>query len=364
MTRNNNAALQAELLEVQRTLGWMDLVIGSITDAVYVVDEDSRLIFVNQYFSTLVGLPRVFLLGRTLGEVFHAKLKNDRSNQFLPSAETLVDKDDNTGIYEWQGDGRMKIFKISSRFIATIKQTVYIAKDITVEYEQSVIKSNFINIASHQLRTPMTSIMTYSHMLNQGYGGELNGNQKMLTESIIVSSEQMVSLINNILLISRLQNGDDNVRDSDGTLLDVFNTLQVELGPRFREKHLDFEAVYSDRVKKVRCNKFLVHEILSNLLTNGLQYTLEGKITMKAVAKGNQVKFFVHDTGIGIPQEYIPRIFNQFTRADNAFKVFNEGTGLGLYVIKIITDLMNGKIDCSSELGKGTTFTVTIPIPA
>lgn len=364
MAKNSEVAIAAELLEVQRTLGWMDLVIGNITDAVYVTDHNERLVFVNQCFSDIVGVPRVFLLGQTVAEAFPTSLKYDPNNQFLPNLGTPNDTEgSDTNIYERVENEKLKIYKISCRFIPTIEQTVHIAKDITTEYEMSVMKNDFINIASHQLRTPMTAIMTYSHMLYQGYGGQLDADQKQLAERIVVSSERMISLINDILLISRLQNGEENLQNKDGSFKDVFNILESELESKLSEKKIKFKTSYPEGIEKVKCNKFLIHEILSNLLINGIQYTPSGgKLAMKAVTEEKKVKIIITDNGIGIPKEDIPNIFNQFTRADNAFKAFNEGTGLGLYVVKIIADLINAKIDCSSRLNKGTTFTVAFPL--
>lgn len=364
MRENRDIALASELLKVQRTLGWMDLVIGNITDAVYVVDKDSRLIFVNQYFSDILNVSRIFLLGRKLNEVFDTKLIREHNTEFLLSPEPSNDtKDKSTNICEWQTRDQHKIFNISSRYITTIKQTVFIAKDITTEYELSVMKSNFINIASHQLRTPMTTIMVYAHMLHDGYGGKIDDKQNILVKNIIDSSERMISLINDILLISRVQNGEENLNARDGKLIEAINTLEAELKPKLNDKHLQFETDYSVGVKNVHCNKFLVHEILSNLLTNGIQYTpMGGIISLKIKTTKNKVKITVSDNGIGIPNDYMPEIYKQFSRAQNAFEIFNEGTGLGLYIVKIMVDQINGTIDCISEVNKGTTFTVVFPI--
>ncbi len=364
MTENNEGHLAAELLEVQRTLGWMDLVIGNITDAVYVVDHEYRLVFANQYFSEMVNIPRVFLFGRKIDEVFKLQSKDDPNKKLLSKKEkTKITEHNNTSTYEWTDNGSHKIFKISSRFIATIKQTVYIAKDITSEYEIAVMQSNFINIASHQLRTPMTAIMMYANMLHDGYAGSIDDEQKMMVKNIVTSSERMISLINDILLISRVQNGEENLKLKDGILSELLVSLENEMKPKLDEKNINFHTDYSVSANKVRCNKFILHEIISNLLTNGIQYTPEaGTVTLQVETTETDVRILVSDTGIGIPDEYISSVYDQFSRAPNAFEVFNEGTGLGLYIVKTMIDQINGTINCDSEIHKGTTFTVTFPI--
>lgn len=363
MLKSTDSALSAELLEVQRTLGWMDVVMGSISDAVYVIDNDSRLIFVNQAFSNLLETPRVFLLGQRIADVFPIKVKNNPQREFL-SAESLLDENSESGlnVFDWSGPKSQKIFKISHQYIPTIHQTVSIAKDITTEYEQSVIKSNFINIASHQLRTPMTAIMTYAHILHDGYAGQMEDKQEKLAKTIIDSSERMITLINDILLITRIQNGEADLKNKDTTLGEVLDSLSLELEPKIEAKHITFETKFSAKAKQYACNKFITYEILSNLLTNAIQYTPEaGHITFGAKTLVKTVELKVKDNGIGIPADYLHKIFDQFSRANNAFEMFNEGTGLGLFVVNMLLNQVDGQISCQSQLHKGSTFKVSLP---
>lgn len=364
MLESTDSALSAELLEVQRTLGWMDVVMGSISDSVYVVDDDLRLIFVNQAFSNLLETPRVFLLGQKIEEVFQIKIKTNPQKEFL-SADSLLELNSDSGlnVFDWTGPKSQRVFKISHQFIPTISQTVSIAKDITTEYEQSVIKSNFINIASHQLRTPMTAIMTYAHILHDGYAGGMEEKQEKLAKTIINSSERMITLINDILLITRIQNGEADLKDKDTTLGAVLDNLHIEIGPNIKNKKINLKTTYSPKAKQYTCNKFIFYEILSNLMTNAVQYTpLGGSITVEAKMFNGRVSISVKDTGIGIPDDYVHKIFDQFSRANNAFEVFNEGTGLGLFVVKMLLDQVDGKISCVSQLNKGSIFKVSFPL--
>ncbi|MGI9027553.1 MAG: sensor histidine kinase [Candidatus Saccharimonadales bacterium] len=357
-------SLSKKLLEVQRSLGWMDIVLGSITDAVYVTDKNQRLIFANQSFSNLLRVPRVFLLGKNLDDVFSPQLKPDPQMEFLTNPG-IPEANSATGanVYKWAQDDQQYIFKISYRIIPTTRQTVYIAKDITEEYELSFIKSNFINIASHQLRTPMTAIMTYAHMLHDGMGGALDTNQKKLTKTIVSSSERMIELINDILLITRIQNGDTNLLAKDGLLIDVLVAVESEQQNKIQKKKLHFVKVYGKGIQKITCNTFVTQEIVSNLIANAVQYTPEdGYISIKVKLQNGQVVIVISDNGIGVPAKDIPTIFDQFSRAHNAFEVFNEGTGLGLYIVKTLIKQAKGTITCDSELNKGTTFKVTFPV--
>lgn len=364
MPDKSNDSLTAELLEVQRTLGWMDVVLGNITDAVYVIDNDARLLFANQFFSDLVDQPRVFLLGQKLSDAFQPSLKKDPQKEFLVDLGAGEDiKASGANVYEWVKDGKPYIFKISYRLIPTTDQTVYIAKDITAEYEISLMKSNFINIASHQLRTPMTAIMTYAHMLHDGMAGDLDEPQKKFAKTIITSSERMISMINDILLITRIQNGETNLLVKDSHLADVISSVEAEIKPRLEQKKLRLAIACNPEVGVITCNKFITSEIVSNLLINAVQYTSRGgSISINVNVQSNQVEISVTDSGIGIPEEDLSIIFDQFTRAKNAMEVFNEGTGLGLYLVKILLTHIKGNIFCKSKLNKGSTFMVSFPI--
>ncbi len=240
---------------------------------------------------------------------------------------------------------------------------MYIAKDITEEYELSLLKSNFINIASHQLRTPMTAIMMYARMLHDGFGGGLDANQKELTETIVSASERMIKLINDILLITRIQNGETNLLAKDSLLTDVLVAVESEQQNTIQKKRIHFVKVYGKGIQKITCNTFVTQEIVSNLIANALQYTPEdGQVSIKVERQNGQIVIAISDNGIGVPAEDLPTIFDQFSRAHNALEVFNEGTGLGLYIVKTLIKQIKGTITCDSELKKGTTFTVTFPV--
>jgi signal transduction histidine kinase len=363
MRNERDSTLADELLEVRRTLGWMDLVIGNISDAVYVSDKKSRLIFVNQYFSDLLNIPRVFLLGRQLDEVFvTSEIKDEKGDVPGNQAEQSATLKEQVGTFKWlDQNAKQYIFRISRRRLSTTGQTVYLARNITQEYEISRMKTSFIDLASHQLRTPMTAIMTYTHMLHDGFGGKLSKGQEELSATILQASERMISLVNDLLTITRIQNCKDIVLRQAVSLDSILQKIDAELQSRIAEKQLRFEIVVAPDAPKIVTNEAMLHEILSNLIVNAVQYTpTGGKIRAVVTDSRKQVSIAISDNGIGIPADYLPNVFEQFSRADNALAVYPEGTGLGLYVIKILLDRIGGTIECRSTVNKGTTFTVRL----
>ncbi len=357
-------AISRELLEVQRTLGWMDLVIGNINDAVYVTDKDSLIVFANEYFASIVATPRVFLLGEKIEKVFPVVTASKILAEYAQSrAEKLENENEDVGIYEWHTeDGELKIFKISSRLLPTTEQKVYLAQNITREYELAKMKSSFIDLASHQLRTPMTAVMTYAHLLNDGYVGELSPQQRKMTQTIVESSERMVKLVNDLLTITRAQNNTKDVHYKNVSLPGLFRKINTEVSSALTDKNLQFLIEIPDDIPPVKSDRNLLHEIFSNLVVNAIQYTpKKGTIRVAATKKDGWLELAISDTGIGIPESYLSQMFTQFARADNAAETYPDGTGLGLYIVKLLLDKVGGTVECSSKLGKGTIFTVHLP---
>lgn len=365
MPNDRRLGIAEELLEVQRTLGWMDLIIGSISDAVYVLDKNDTLVFANQYFADLVKVPRVFLLGQCITDVFPIKKLTRVPIEYADDNVTLPALGDaQTGIFKKTGhDKKPRIFRLTAKKLTSTDQTVCLVQDISREYELSRMKSDFINLASHQLRTPMTAIMTYSHMLRDGYAGPLDDEQYKLAETIVHASERMIRLVNDLLTITRLQNEKESTKKEKVSISDILEQIRTEVEPRASIKGLKLKIQVSESTPQIYSDASAIHEILSNLVVNAIQYTPEGgKIIAKAKSiEENKAQITIHDNGIGIPKEYQSLLFGQFSRADNALQAYPEGTGLGLYLITILLEKIGGTIKFKSELNVGTVFTVTLP---
>jgi signal transduction histidine kinase len=160
-----------------------------------------------------------------------------------------------------------------------------------------------------------------------------------------------------------LQNSSTDVDQSYSKVQQLLKKLNSEVKHRMAAKKLTFSATASPKTGELVVNESILHEILSNLIVNAVQYTPDGgAIAITAEHSAESLTIAVSDTGIGIPKSYIPDMFKQFSRAENALSAFPDGTGLGLYMIKILLDKVSGTIICDSEVGVGTTFTVCVPL--
>lgn len=245
--------------------------------------------------------------------------------------------------------------------------------DITHEQEVDRAKTEFVSLASHQLRTPLSSINWYTEMLLAGDAGEINEEQKKYLTEVAVGNQRMVDLVDSLLNVSRLDLGTFIIEPEPIDVVDTSKSIIKELSPLIKEKKLKFKDKYSD-IPPFNADRKLFRMIFQNLISNAVKYTPSGKEIKVSVEvkntgdifghkelKEDSLVIFVKDTGIGVPDGQKEKIFSKMFRADNARESETEGTGLGLYIIKSIIDKSGGEIWFESKENEGTTFYVSLP---
>jgi PAS domain S-box-containing protein len=239
-----------------------------------------------------------------------------------------------------------------------------IARDITKEQEVDRAKTEFVSLASHQLRTPLSAIKWYAEMLMDEDAGKMNKEQKNYVQEIYKGNERMVDLVNSMLSVSRLEMGTFAIEPVGTDITETAEMVVKELTPQIKEKKQKFTKEYDKKLPKdYMADPKLLKIILQNLLSNSVKYTPEkGNVALIIKTDDKNIKIMVSDTGYGIPKEEQDKIFTKLFRAYNVRAMDTEGTGLGLYLIKSIVDNVGGKIWFQSEDGIGTTFNVTLPI--
>jgi signal transduction histidine kinase len=177
------------------------------------------------------------------------------------------------------------------------------------------------------------------------------------------SAERLIGLVNNLLDISRLERGAIGVALGSVRLEDVTNSVLDDLDVLRREKGHRLSVTAHGDMPPVMADAQLLRQAIANLASNAIKYTPPGgEITIRMSRAGAAVRWSIEDTGIGVPESFHPRLFEKFHRADNALAIETEGTGLGLCLVRLILDQFGGRVECQSEEGKGSTFTLTIPI--
>lgn len=239
---------------------------------------------------------------------------------------------------------------------------VGIERDITKEKEIDKAKSEFVSVASHQLRTPLSAISWYSEMLLAGDAGKLNKTQYSFLKEIYRGNQRMTELVTSLLNVSRLELGTFAVEPSSQSLQLLVEEAIKEMRQTIKAKKLTITTKYA-KLKDIKLDKKLMFMVLQNLLSNAVKYTPNGgKVALEILHEPPYAVLKIVDTGMGIPEEQQSKIFGKLYRATNAIEQATEGTGLGLYIAKQIVDATGGKISFTSKLNKGTIFTVQIPL--
>lgn len=231
------------------------------------------------------------------------------------------------------------------------------AKKRTEEIMES--RHKLLLSVSHDVKAPLSSILGYLELMQMDIKKH---DDKRRISSMKNSAEHILSLLSNLLNFSRLDQGKETPIYSEFSIGTICDELTEMFSPLAENKHLSF--VYSKEIDNnlyIKSDALKIKQILSNLLSNAIKYTIKGSITFKADIQDNKLIFNIIDEGIGIPKDKIEEIFTPFRRIENNNSII-EGSGFGLFVVKGLIDLLDGKIEVDSELGKGSHFTISIPI--
>ncbi len=237
--------------------------------------------------------------------------------------------------------------------------------DITLEEEIDHAKTEFISLASHELRTPMTTVRWYAEMLLHGDMGNLNDTQKDYLKTIADGNLHLVNIVNALLDVSRMELGTLATKNEVINFSAITEQIKNEFQAHLTKKKLNYHANIDPSVPNISADPKFIEIIFQNLLSNAIKYTPnKGTITLSIHLNADKthVIIAVTDTGCGIPSSEYDRIFSKLFRATNVRNEFSEGTGLGLYLTKSIVDSTGGKIWFESEENNGSTFFVSYPV--
>lgn len=224
-------------------------------------------------------------------------------------------------------------------------------------------KSEFVSLASHQLRTPLSTINWYAEMLLAGDAGTLSPEQKQFMDEIYKGNQRMVELVNALLNVSRIDLGTFAIDPEPTDLRTISDSLLTELMPQIKTREVIVDKKYDPDFPTLFLDPKLMRIVIQNLLTNAIKYTpAKGQVMIDLSRMKTMVEIKVSDTGFGIPKDQQSKIFTKLFRADNVREKETDGTGLGLYIVKSIIEQSGGSVRFDSVLDKGTTFYVTIPI--
>ncbi len=342
------------------------LAVDNASDHIVITDSEGMVIYGNSVVEKITGYSVKEAFGKKVGTLW----KKPMEQSYYENLWKTIKKDKKPFIGQVTNRRKNGEEYEASISIAPVLDDdgkilyfVGIERDITKEKEVDKAKTEFVSLASHQLRTPLSAIGWYAEMLLNGDAGRISPAQSEYIEEIYRGNKRMVQLVNALLDVSRLELGTFIVEPEPINIFEVADGAIEELSHKIREKKLKFSKKYDTRIKTLNLDEKLTMIIFQNLLSNSVKYTQNGgKIHLKIEKGSKYIEIEVSDNGFGIPKSQQDKIFDKLFRADNIKATDTDGTGLGLYILKQIIDQSGGKIWFSSAEGRGTKFYVRLPL--
>lgn len=228
--------------------------------------------------------------------------------------------------------------------------------------ESNKLKSAFLSNMSHELRTPLNSVIALSGVLNRRLSGKIPEDEYNYLCIIEKNGKNLLSLINDILDLSRIEAGREELSYSEFSMCDLVNDIVNTLDPIINEKGIKISCEAPPDLPLIISDNTKCHHIIQNIVSNAVKFTEKGSVIISGFIQDENLHISVKDTGIGIPEEFLPFVFDEFRQADDKASRKFGGTGLGLAIVKKYCQLLNGSIDVTSKQGSGSVFTVVLPL--
>ncbi|MCZ6561859.1 MAG: GAF domain-containing protein, partial [Deltaproteobacteria bacterium] len=227
----------------------------------------------------------------------------------------------------------------------------------------NMVKDQFLSVMSHELRTPLSVIMGHAAMAADGVLGEINQRQERSMRKIVSSSEELLTMINGIMEVTKLEVEAMRVEETLFSLEEFLDGLRVAYAAPL-DKEITLSWDYPPNLPVIKTDSGKLQQILQNLINNAIKFTEKGSVTILAqhLPETEVIEFKVADTGIGIPSEALPLLFEKFYQLDSSDTRSHGGAGLGLYIVKQFINLLGGTVRVETEPGRGSTFVVTVPV--
>ena len=346
----------------------MRVLINRLTDGVMATDSQKRVVLANPAFLRMTGCREVHAVGRPVGEVIHYEQLEKLIDRALAiSGDELVELTEE--ICCEAEAGQMGPI-LNARCIPYIDRagrnvgTITVLHDITALKRMDQIKSEFVSMVSHEIRSPLNSVLAQMKIILDGLAGEVTPRQQEILSRASEKVKSLVSLSSELLDLARIESGLISQEKEQLNLSDILEDQVAFQAAKAQAKGISLTLEPLPELAPVFVDRRNMEEVFSNLISNAINYTPEGgKVTVAAAMESGYLRASVSDNGIGMAPEDLSHIFNRFYRIKNDKTRFIIGTGLGLAIVKSIVEAHNGFIRVESEPDRGSTFHVYIPCP-
>ncbi len=344
----------------------LQAVLGTTSEGFWLIDHEGRTLLVNNRFWEITGVePNMSMTFEDFTRQARPRLKAvdpiKRLTEQLQANPDMI----GTDMVEFAAPRESVIQRFSAPVTAADGRRIgrlFVLRDVTRETEVDRMKTEFISTVSHELRTPLTSIRGFVDLILDGDAGPITGEQREFLELVSRSTVRLANLINDLLDVEKIEAGRIEIRSEQVDLAPILQHVTKTFTVSAQEKGLSLDLQIDGPLPPLLGDADRLTQVFTNLVSNAVKYTKTGSVTVRAGVRGGRLVVDVIDTGIGLSKESLEHLFTRFFRVDNEYTREIGGAGLGLAITRAIVKHHRGDIDVHSEPGKGSTFTVFLPL--
>ncbi len=331
-------------------------IISRIAEAILIVDGKGRVAFANPAALRFFGRPEKDILGQPFGY----RLQPGQTTEIEVESAGGVKKAGEMQVVDitWQ---EQPASLVTIRDITERKQAEQLKLEVEKHIRLEKLKDEFINTVSHELRTPLSITKEAISLILEKIPGEINAQQAEILEIARSNIDRLARIINSLLDVSKMEAGKVELKKVEVDLQALVRMTALAFEAKAREKGLDLRLELPDQKILIWADEDKLNQVFMNLVDNAIKFTPQGFVKMALAEKEEEVLCSVHDSGIGISAEDLPRVFDKFSQFGRKDGPGEKGTGLGLSIVKGLVSLHGGKIWVDSELGRGTVVTFSLP---
>ncbi len=343
--------------------------LNALGEGVIAAEKDGKIFLCNPAGAHLLGLEPEAVIGKPFDQTIRLFLEDSDVLQTAAFEAAFAGRGAELGrrLMLLRSDGRRLAVSgtVAPYFDETnrLSGIVLAFRDVTLERDIDRQKSDFISIASHQLRTPLSALRWFLDLLLAGDAGPLQPTQKEYLTDMSVSTARMIKLVGDLLDVTRIESGRLKASPERVEVAGFLAGLLREYAPLIKSRDIRFTSDIAPEARTFHADPNLVYQAISNILSNAVKYTPDGgTVTLSVRVVGSECVFAVRDTGVGIPKNQQYRVYDKFFRGENVVAKETVGSGIGLYVTHLIVELSGGRTWFESREGKGTVFYVALPV--
>ncbi|MHC4113846.1 MAG: ATP-binding protein [Planctomycetota bacterium] len=366
--KKSHTNLEEKVGELAAEKELLSITLSGMSEGLIAVDVNKQIILFNTVAENLCGWEFKEVEGKLVDDIFQIINEQTKEPVENPIAKALQSGETECGSESdalLSRDGRECPVYTSAAPIrkneGAVIGVVMVFRDVSYEREIDRMKTDFVSSVSHELRTPLTSIKAYTDTILR----DSNMPEETKSQFLVVVSEEtnrLATLIEDLLEVSRIASGTAKIEREFVNIETVIEKVLTALKPLAEKKNIQLETNIPDKLPQLQADESKIESVVINLVNNAIKFTPEnGRVSVSIEVANDEMFIRISDTGMGMPKEALPKIFDRFYRVHRPGKQI-QGTGLGLSIVRKIVAMHNGRIEVESEMDKGTTFTIFLPL--